>query len=112
MIDDDYTIANLKPSPMQLRVMEAYLRCGSQKQVAQELKISPQTVKNHMTNLYIRLGVKGAIEALHALGWVRAPSSIGTMPCGWLAYCGRAENHRGQHGGFRPFVKRQYKRME
>jgi len=41
------------PSPTitQLKVLEAYARLGSQKQVAHELNISLQTVKNHMQGL-------------------------------------------------------------
>jgi DNA-binding CsgD family transcriptional regulator len=95
------------PSPTitQLKVLEAYARLGSQKQVAHELNISLQTVKNHMQGLYIRLGVGGAMEALSAMGWVRTPAQTGAAPCGWLAYCGRPEDHKGQHGGFRPFTK-------
>lgn len=89
---------------MQLRVLEAYTRLGSQKQVAHELGIALSTVKNHMAQLYVRLDVGGAMEAVQALGWVRGPSSGVIPPCGWLAYCGRPEGHRGQHGGFRPFV--------
>lgn len=94
------------PTPGQLRVLEAYTRLGSQKAVAHELGIAVQTVKNHMEGLYVRLNVGGAMEAVHALGWVHAPNMAGVPPCGWLAYCGRPDGHRGNHGGFRPFLRR------
>lgn len=95
----------MSPTPQQVKVLEAYARLGSQKAVAHELGLSVQTVKNHMQSLYGRLGVGGAMEALQAMGWVRTPSQTGVAPCGWLAYCARPDGHRGQHGGFRPFVR-------
>lgn len=91
-------------TPAQLRVLEAYTRLGSQKAVANELGIAVQTVKNHMTALYVRLNVGGAMEAVAALGWVHA-NIAGVPPCGWLGYCGRPDGHTGNHGGFRPFLR-------
>ena len=93
-------------TPQELRVLEAYTRLGSQKRVAHELGIAVQTVKNHMASLYVKLNVGGAMEAVAALGWVRGPDLTGVPPCGWLAYCGRPDGHRGNHGGFRPFLRR------
>lgn len=93
------------PTATQLKIMEVYLRTGSQKMVAEELGISPQTVKNHLGSLYTRLGTDNAIGALNILGWVRVPVTHGMPPCGWIAYCGRHEGHSGQHGGFRPFIR-------
>jgi DNA-binding CsgD family transcriptional regulator len=101
-----YNVPQKSPTAQQLKVLEAYSRLGSQKAVAGELNISVQTVRNHMSQLYVRLGVGGAMEALSKLGWVRSPLKTGTVPCGWLAYCSRHEDHRGQHGGFRPFVRK------
>jgi DNA-binding CsgD family transcriptional regulator len=94
------------PTPTQIKVMEAYIRLGSQKAVANELNLSYQTVRNHLEALYIRLGVSGVVEALNALGWIKVPNNRGIEPCGWLAYCSRHEGHRGQHGGYRPFIKK------
>lgn len=94
------------PTKRELEVLEAYSRLGSQKKVAHELGIALQTVKNSMKNLYVKLGVGGAMEAIAVLGWVRGPNLSGVEPCGWLAYCGRPTGHRGQHGGFRPFLRR------
>lgn len=97
---------NLAPTPTQLRVVEAYARLGSQQLVADEIGISVQTVKNHLRDLYVRLGVEGgAVNALRKLGYIRLPGDTGVSPCGWLATCGRPEGHRGQHGGFRPLLR-------
>jgi DNA-binding CsgD family transcriptional regulator len=98
-------MTTLTPTVTQLRVLEAYARLGSQKAVAHELGVSVQTIKNHMNALYVRLGVGGAMEALHALGWVTAPNLSGVPACGWLAFCGKPDGHHGQHGGFRPLLR-------
>lgn len=93
-------------TPMQMRVVEVYAKTGSQKLTAHELGISEQTVKNHLSALYARLGVEsGILQALNALGWIRVPTQTGTAPCGWISYCGRPDGHRGQHGGWRPFIR-------
>ena len=93
------------PTVMQLKVLEAYVRLGSQKQVAHELNIALPTVRNHMSALYVRLDVGGALEALRALGYIQSPMTTKVIPCGHLAYCSRTENHRGQHGGYRAFIR-------
>ncbi|HEY5276950.1 MAG TPA: hypothetical protein VIK38_10555 [Coriobacteriia bacterium] len=100
------TTLDVEPGPTlrQLQVMEAYVRTGSQKAAAHECGISIQTVKNHMTGLYARVDAGGAMGALTKLGWVVLPGS-GPAPCGWVAYCSRARGHRGQHGGFRAFIR-------
>jgi DNA-binding CsgD family transcriptional regulator len=92
------------PTPRQLRVMEAYVRTGSQKAVAHECGISIQTVKNHMAGLYARLDAACMMEALTKLGWVALPGA-GPTPCGWVAYCSRPRGHRGHHGGMRAFIR-------
>ena len=64
------------PTPQQLRVMAAYVRTGSQKAAAHECNLSIQTVKNHCTALYARLGVGNVLEALTKLGWVAVPGTV------------------------------------
>jgi DNA-binding CsgD family transcriptional regulator len=83
----------------QLVTLAAYVQSGSAKETATELGIALSTVKNHLSNLYARLGVGGAMEAATVLGWVMVPSDYAM--CGWLGTCTRKADHRGQHGGFR-----------
>ena len=42
-------------------------------QVAYELGVTEQTVKNHLGLVYARLGAEHLIEALRILGWLRLP---------------------------------------
>ena len=88
------------PTSQQLRVMEAYVRLGSQKAVSHELGISTQTVKNHMGGLYGRLGVGGVMEALTRLGWVALPGD-GPATCGWIGSCSLLRGHLEDHDHFR-----------
>lgn len=90
-------------SSRQLQIMEAYVRTGSQKATAFECGISIQTVKNHLTSLYARLDVSGAMGALRALGWIALPDE--SPVCGQLSSCGRPAGHHGLHGGMRPIVR-------
>ena len=94
----------LSPTPMQIRVIRAYTRLGSQKAVAHELGITLQTVKSHLGALYVRLDVGSSIGALNRLGWIAIPGA-GPTPCGWVGYCSRVRGHRGHHGGMRAFVR-------
>jgi DNA-binding CsgD family transcriptional regulator len=100
----EYPTLESPPTPTQLRVIRAYVRLGSYKLVAAELGISHQTVKNHLSNLYLRLDVGSSIGALERLGWIAIPGT-GPTPCGWIGYCSRARRHRGHHGGMRAFVR-------
>jgi DNA-binding CsgD family transcriptional regulator len=43
------------------------------KQVAEELGVDQQTVKNHCTNAYRKLRAKRIVEAFIELGWLRGP---------------------------------------
>ena len=47
-------------------------------QVAYELGVTEQTVKNHLGFVYARLGAEHLIEALHILGWLRLPGEAPT----------------------------------
>ena len=92
------------PTPRQLQVMAAYVRTGSQKAAAHECNLSIQTVKNHLTALYVRLDASGVLEALTKLGWV-AVQGQGPTTCGWVGYCAQPLGHRGHHRYFRAFVR-------
>jgi DNA-binding NarL/FixJ family response regulator len=60
--DDDVRKSGLTPSEQ--RVLDALARGLSNKEIAQELWLTPQTVKFHLTNIYRRLGVANRTEAL------------------------------------------------
>lgn len=45
-----------------------FLSCGlSYKDIAQRLKISPETVKKHLKNIYRKLRVQNKVEAVNRL---------------------------------------------
>ena len=60
--DEEARKAGLTPSEQ--RVLEALSRGLSNKEIAQELWLTPQTVKFHLTNIYRRLGVANRTEAV------------------------------------------------
>ena len=41
--------------------------------IAYDLKISDQTVKNHITRMYNNLGVETLPDAFRRIGWLRVP---------------------------------------
>ena len=51
-------------TPSERRVLEALARGLSNKEIAQELWLTQQTVKFHLTNIYRRLGVANRTEAV------------------------------------------------
>jgi DNA-binding NarL/FixJ family response regulator len=61
-------------SPREMEILEHVTRGKSNKEIAYELGISHQTVKNHMTAILRKLGVDDRTQAaVYALsrGWVR-----------------------------------------
>jgi DNA-binding NarL/FixJ family response regulator len=60
--DEEARKAGLTPSEQ--RVLDALCRGLSNKNIAQELWLTPQTVKFHLTNIYRRLGVANRTEAV------------------------------------------------
>lgn len=51
-------------TPSEQRVLEALARGLSNKEIARDLWLTPQTVKFHLTNIYRRLGVANRTEAV------------------------------------------------
>lgn len=90
------------PTPAQAEVFRAYVETGSQKEAARRCGIALSTAKNHLSQMYDRLGVGGAMEAATVLGWVSLPGAA-PKACGWVGYCSRPIAHRGHHGGMRAF---------
>lgn len=53
---------NSKLSPAELRVMKPFYQGKSKEEIAQELFLSPETVKLHIKNSYLKLGVHEKAE--------------------------------------------------
>ena len=60
-------------SPRQRQVLRRRAYGLRTKEIAHDLGISMQTVKNHITFTYIKLGVESLPEALVEVGWLRIP---------------------------------------
>ena len=50
------------------RIAELAARKGSNRDIAQDLFVSPKTVENHLGRVYVKLGIKGRRELAAALG--------------------------------------------
>ncbi len=61
-------------SPRQRQVLRRRAYGLRTKEIAHDLGISMQTVKNHITFTYIKLGVESLPEALVEVGWLRIPA--------------------------------------
>jgi DNA-binding NarL/FixJ family response regulator len=62
-------------SPREMEILQFVTKGKSNKEIAQSLGISHQTVKNHMTSILKKLDVRDRTQAaVYALrrGWVRA----------------------------------------
>jgi DNA-binding NarL/FixJ family response regulator len=58
----------------EVQVIRAVARHGGAgRMAAAELGISPQTVKNHLSSVYGKLGAVGLTDALARMGWLRVP---------------------------------------
>lgn len=57
-----------------MEIIEMYARVGYLPEVAERVHLSLMTVKNHMTQIYARLGVHSWQEAMYVLGWIRIPT--------------------------------------
>ncbi len=67
------------PSERELEVLERIARGGSNKEIADELHISTQTVKNHISSILRKLSLSDRTQAvLYALrrGWIEPPDEI------------------------------------
>jgi DNA-binding NarL/FixJ family response regulator len=67
------------PSERELEVLERIARGGSNKEIADELGISTQTVKNHISSILRKLSLSDRTQAvLYALrrGWIEPPEEI------------------------------------
>ena len=70
-MSNPFTYDRLTPRQREVLVRKAEGKTYGQ--VAYELGVSEQTVKNHLGLAYARLGAEHLIEALRILGWLRLP---------------------------------------
>ena len=71
-MSDPFTFDRLTPRQREVLIRKAEGKTYGQ--VAHELGVSEQTVKNHLGLVYSRLGAEHLIEALRILGWLRLPN--------------------------------------
>lgn len=60
-------------SPQEIESLAAYARHGTQKEAAAQMGLQEQTIKNHLTKAYRKLGTSGSTETFRHLGWLRVP---------------------------------------
>lgn len=63
------------PTDRELRVLAAQLRYGSYG-ASRRLNLAQSTVKNHLTNLYDKLGAESQSDAALRLGWLELPPEL------------------------------------
>lgn len=57
-------------SPRQREVLTLMAEGLGRREIAHRMGLSPETVKNHLSMAYMRLGVTGHVGAFRLLGWV------------------------------------------
>ena len=66
--DEETTRLFDRLTPRELDIVSAVVQGSSNKEIANTFGLSPQTVKNHLSNIYLKLGVESRLElALSAL---------------------------------------------
>lgn len=73
MTTKDYVHLGQPLSAREYEALAFYARLGDQKTAAHALGISMQTIKNHLSNCYLKLGVQTNLQAFRQMGWLRAP---------------------------------------
>lgn len=60
-------------SPLTVRerdVLHFWARGLQQKQIAEQLSVSPQTIKKHLRNVYLKLNAHNKVQALTKAGYL------------------------------------------
>lgn len=71
-----FLVFGTTPTDREMSVLAETFIHGGQQEAADCMDLSIQSVKNHMTNLYARLGVMTAPMAAVALGWMAFPKGL------------------------------------
>lgn len=58
---------SIQLSPRELQILEMMAEGKSHKEVAEILFISPETVRKHLSNIYLKLNVNNKIAAIHKI---------------------------------------------
>jgi len=61
-------------TPREQEVLARYAACGHQATIAADLDLSTQTIKNHLSHAYAKLGVGTGVEAMAIMGWLSIPT--------------------------------------
>lgn len=72
--DADKNLAIRKPTPRQMQILRLVGSGWTNARIARELRISRQTVKNHMTDVFNRVGVYDRVSLV-----------ILALKCGWVS---------------------------
>ncbi len=68
---NDAAIRTLGLTPRELEVLEALVGGGSNKALARQLGVSPNTVKTHMARLFDKLDASGRVQAIETARTLR-----------------------------------------
>lgn len=68
---NDAAIRTLGLTPRELDVLEALVGGGSNKELARQLGVSPNTVKTHMARLFDKLDASGRVQAIETARTLR-----------------------------------------
>lgn len=61
---NEAALSSLAITPREYQVLQRFVTGGSNKQIARELGVSPNTVKTHAARLYQKLDVSGRVAAI------------------------------------------------
>ena len=64
IVEEPHAHPQLKLTPRQAEVLELLERGRSTKQIAQELHLSPETVRNHVRHVLRAVGARSRLEAV------------------------------------------------
>jgi len=60
-------------TPYQIQMLRAYAKHGSLKIAAYHLNLKEQSLRNSLSQIYLKLGVDNFIGAISRLGWLTVP---------------------------------------